>query len=155
MEQRLRSSTFYCVCHYLCLYLFLSVSVCFCLCVYMCFCFPMCVTDQCAESLRWVSTGDPRGVNSDLHHLLHVGRWRLTCVELPAWPCLWATQRPTHIKLTSRLTLAQHWHEEEEEEEEGEGHGGLTVRQTESSSGSHISTGSVLSSSLQTCGCHG
>lgn len=34
----------------------------------------LCGTDQCAESLRWVSTGDARGVNSDLHHLFHVGR---------------------------------------------------------------------------------
>lgn len=61
----------------------------------------VCVTDQCAESLGWVSTGDPRGVNSDLHHLFHVGRWRLTCVKLPSWPSFRVPQISTQIKLTS------------------------------------------------------
>lgn len=105
-------------------------------------CVQLCVTDQCAEPLRWVSTGDPRGVNSDLHHLLHVGRWRLTGVELPAWPRLRATQRPTQAELISGLTLAQHRHEDEKREE-GEEHGGLTIRQS----------GSLISSASG--GCHG
>lgn len=68
--------------------------------LWMCVFTQVCVTDQRAESLRRVSTGDARGVHSDLHHLLHVGRRRLTCVKLPSWPSFRVPQTPTHIKLT-------------------------------------------------------
>lgn len=80
-------------------------------------------TDQCTESLRWVSAGDPRGVNSDLHHLLHVGWGRLTGVKLR--PRLWATQRSTDIKLTPSTR------QQEGEEGEGvwEGHDELSGKQ--------------------------
>lgn len=91
-------------------------------------CLLMCVTDQCAESFRWVSTGDPRGVHSDLHHLLHVGRRRLTGIELPSWPPLWSAQRPTHIKLRAGLSPSQR-RQQDEEEEERDVHGGPTVHQ--------------------------
>ena len=124
--------------------------------VQVCLCVQVCMTDQCAESLWWVSTCDSGGVNSDLHHLLHVGRWRLTSIKLPSRPRLWATQWPTHIKLTTSLTLAKHRQEEEEEEEMGVKmrHGGQSVRQTGSSSGgqkylTHFYLG------IQTGGCHG
>lgn len=80
------------------------------MCVHVCV--QVCMTDQCAESLRWVSTGDAGGVDSDLHHLLHVGRWRLTGVKLPSRPRLRAAQRATHVKLTDDLTPAQRQQEE-------------------------------------------
>lgn len=41
-------------------------------------------TDQRAEPFWWVSTGDPGGVDSDLHELLHVGGGRLTWEEPPS-----------------------------------------------------------------------
>lgn len=90
-------------------------------------------THQRAEPLRWVSTGDARGVNSDLHHFLHVGGRRLTGVELPARPRLRTAQRPTHVKLTATLTVARRQQEGEEGEEDGAvagaGHGGRSGRQ--------------------------
>lgn len=140
-------------------------------------CVQVCMTDQCAESLRWVSTGDAGGVDSDLHHLLHVGRWRLTGVKLPSRPRLRAAQGPTHVKLTpaQRRQEEQEEQEGEETEEEAEEearHGGLTVRQTGSCSGGHISKSTptfftpqiqfcsaflvvVLVTSWLLCGCHG
>lgn len=118
----------------------MSVSVYIYIHLYVCVCV---FSDQCTEFLRWISTGDPRRVNFDLHHLLHVGRWRLTSVELPAWPSLRDTQEPTQVKLTSCLTPARHWQEDEEDEEE-RGHGGLSVGQTTGMLGSQISTGSFL-----------
>lgn len=77
----------------------------FCKCVFT----QVCVTDQRAEPLGWVSTGDARRVHSDLHHLFHVGRWRLTCVELPSWPSFRVPQTLAHIK----LTLSQQRQEEQ------------------------------------------
>lgn len=84
-----------------------------CICVLT----PLCSTDQCAESLRWVSTGDARGVNFDLHHLFHVGRWRLTWIKLPSWAPVRVSQTLTHIKLTSD--------EQRQEEQECSSGGGL------------------------------
>lgn len=99
-----------------------------CVCIQVCGCSGVCATDQSTEPLRWVSTGDAGGVNSDLHHFLHVGGRRLTGVELPSRPPLRATQRATHFKRSRGLTVAWCWQVEQCEDEAAQvgGHVGPT-----------------------------
>lgn len=98
------------------------------LCEQVCVFSGVCATDQSAEPLRWVSTGDSGGVNSDLHHFLHVGGRRLTGVELPSRPPLRATQRATRFKRSRGLTVARCRQVEQHEDEAAQvgGHVGPT-----------------------------